>query len=389
MTKETKIETINANESLQYSFRLFSDMSTNNLRYIYRGCFTQKISDSIITIAEQTIETEEVSPHIRKRLFAILVECLQNILRHQLAIETHKSLPYSKHFGILALQKKDNFYHVTSGNVIETTLVPMLQQLLEKINSLNKDELKQFYLEVLNNSSVSDKGDAGLGLIDIARKSHTELFYEFQAIDAQCSFFYLHTIIPHRTEVAQRVDCNCDVEIIQNIHTIANKQNIILAYSGNLNQDNLINLLSATNELHYGEYDIKKKVFNIMVEMLQNIVKHGSKIDESKNGNPAIFYICETTNTIVLNCGNYIENGAVQKLAQSIDYVNSLTTEQLNEFYIAQLLNFEIDTHKESGLGIIDLSIKSNNKLAYNIKSINDHLSFFSMQVKVSIPTVI
>jgi ribosomal 30S subunit maturation factor RimM len=358
-------------------------MQKNNLRYIYRGRFTQKISDSIITIAEQDINASHESPQTRKRVFAILVECLQNILRHQLTPETHELLPMMDYSGFFAIQKKDNFYQITSGNVIETTKVTALQDLLTQINSLDKKELKQFYLKLLNNNEVNEKGGAGLGLIDIARKAHSELLYEFHPIDDLLTFFYLHTTIPQHEHTSASDEF--DFEMIQDIHRIVNEQNIVLVYSGMLNQENLISLLSITNGLHYGEYDIKKKIFNIMVEMLQNIVKHGSKQNENDSGNPAIFYLFEIENAFVLNCGNYIQNTSIEKLTHSIDYVNNLNNEQLNEFYITQLLNFEIDTHKESGLGIIDLCIKSNNKLAYCISPINNTTSFFSMQVKVSI----
>lgn len=371
------------NESLQYSLELFNNMSSNNLCYIYRGRFTQKISDSIISIAEQTIDASRTLPHIRKRLFAVLVECLQNILRHQLTAESQELLPNAKHSGMLVVQKKDDFYQITSSNVIETTLIPTLRDLLEKINALNKKELKQFYLEVLNSITVSDKGGAGLGLIDIARKSNSELFYEFQPVDSQFSTFYLHTTIPHSTNPPLRIEFNLGE--IPTTHRIVNEQNIMLVYSGKLNQDNLISLLSITNELHYGKYDIKKKVFNIMVEMLQNIVKHGAKMQENDSGNPAIFCVLETGNALVLNCGNYVHNSIISKLMNNINHVNSLTSEELNTYYVTQLLNFDIDTHKESGLGIIDLRIKSNNLISYHIVPVTKELSFFTMQVTVNL----
>lgn len=366
-------------ESLQYSLQLFDSMSKNNLSYMYRGRFTQKISDSIISIAQQIVEVSPESPQVRRRIFTILVECLQNMLHHQLAAEKQELPPSAERLGILVLQKKDSVFHITSGNVVEAALVPALQQLLEKINSLNKKALKQLYLEVLSGITVNNKGGAGLGLIDIARKSNTDLSYKFQPIDNKHSFFFLHTTISYHNHPNQ----NTDFETFQDVYRIVNEQNILLVYTGKLNQENLINLLSITNGLHYGEYDVKKKVFNIMVEMLQNIVKHGSKQYESDGGNPAIFYVLETAGTFVLHGGNYIQNSSIEKLKGSIDYVNSLTDKQLNDYYIAQLLNFEIDTHKESGLGIIDLRIKSNNTIAYHIVPINEGLSFFTMQVTV------
>ena len=54
-----------------------------------------------------------------------------------------------------------------------------------------KDELKEFYKTVLNEGTMSSKGTAGLGMIDIARKSGQELKYEFTPIHEHLTFFSL------------------------------------------------------------------------------------------------------------------------------------------------------------------------------------------------------
>ena len=62
---------------------------------------------------------------------------------------------------------------------------------IDYINSLNRDELKAYYKEVLNNGELSEKGGGGLGLIDIAKKSRNKLQYSFREIDEDYSFFTL------------------------------------------------------------------------------------------------------------------------------------------------------------------------------------------------------
>ena len=73
--------------------------------------------------------------------------------------------------------------------------VEKLDQRLKKINSLDKEDLRDYYREVLGNGSVSNKGTAGLGMIDIARKSGNKLEYEFLDIDEEFSFFSLNVKI--------------------------------------------------------------------------------------------------------------------------------------------------------------------------------------------------
>jgi hypothetical protein len=67
--------------------------------------------------------------------------------------------------------------------------------MIDNINSLNQDELKQLHKEKMRETAISDKGGAGLGFIDIARKTGNQLEYHFEPIDEKNSFFLLKTSI--------------------------------------------------------------------------------------------------------------------------------------------------------------------------------------------------
>jgi len=71
---------------------------------------------------------------------------------------------------------------------------------LEKINSLTKEELKDFYKFVLNNQEFSAKGGGGLGLIDIARKTGSKLVYTFEPYDENFHFFDFSVVIPEEEQ---------------------------------------------------------------------------------------------------------------------------------------------------------------------------------------------
>ena len=120
-----------------------------------------------------------------------------------------------------------------------------------------------------------------------------------------------------------------------------------------------------------------------MVEMLQNIVKHAEN-STYEDGNPGIFFISERDNLYMLNTGNYIHNSNVESLREKIEYVNGLDYKDLNRFYNKSLFNFEIDSSKESGLGLIEIRLKSNNKLKYTISEVDEQFSFFALQTGVN-----
>ena len=63
--------------------------------------------------------------------------------------------------------------------------------MIDNINSLDKDGLKELHKFKMRETAISEKGGAGLGFIDIARKTGNPLEYHFEPIDADNSFFLL------------------------------------------------------------------------------------------------------------------------------------------------------------------------------------------------------
>lgn len=362
---------------LDFGFDLFQGMQRDNLNYIYRGLFTQNITDNIISLAEINLDKAGESSKIKKRVFSIMVEGLQNITRHQDENlgEEHKRT------GIFVIQKQANNYYVTTGNMVIKNAIDSLTNQLTKINSLEKDELKLYYKKVLNDNIISSKGGAGLGLIEMARKSGNKLAYDFKDINTEFSYFYLHTKVSGEDTEDGNVPKN-SLENIKGLHEILNKQNVLLIFNGLFSQESLISLLSIIEGHMAGIIALRKRVFNIMVEMLQNIVKHADN-KNSQEGNPGIFFIIEKDNTYFLNTGNYILNSKIDALKTKIEYVNNLSEDELNDFYNKSLFNFEIDNSKESGLGLIELRLKSKEKLTYNIHKVDEKISFFTLQTAV------
>ena len=64
-------------------YKIFNLLYEEKVEYIYRGDFDSKITDGILSLAEVNLGDQEDSTKLRKRVFFILVEGLQNITRHQ------------------------------------------------------------------------------------------------------------------------------------------------------------------------------------------------------------------------------------------------------------------------------------------------------------------
>jgi hypothetical protein len=54
---------------------------------------------------------------------------------------------------------------------------------------MDYDELRDYYKEILSDGKYSEKGTAGLGFVDIAKKTKSRLQYSFQPITDEYSYF--------------------------------------------------------------------------------------------------------------------------------------------------------------------------------------------------------
>jgi len=316
--------TENYKDKLTFAYEIFKLLKDDELSYFYRGTFSQLITENLISLTQTNLEQSNEPTKIKKKVYFIMVESLQNIIKHQDDSE-NKELSES---GIFLIQKRKDKYFITSGNLIEEPNISPLRQKIEKINSLDTNSLKSYYLEMLRNGTISEKGGAGLGLIEIAKKSGNKLAFDFRNIDNSHSYFYLQTSI--NSGIAENGENNVNfpsngftIQGITSLHSILNNERVELIFRGVINQDTLISLLSVI-KAQLTENIIKRRTISLIIELLQNIVRHGYSAFENSEDNSGIFIICKREGGYHLYTGNYIENSKKEVLQTRIDVVNNL-----------------------------------------------------------------
>ena len=146
------------------------------------GDFTSSYIDSVLPTMEKALDSQIEADNIRKKVFHIFVECIQNLYHHIEPLGVAKSLGGSERVGAILLVKDGDGCRVTTGNFVTKSKEVMLQKRIEQLNSLSVDEVKRLYRETINNSSFSEKGGAGIGMIDMARKTGNKLHYQFYPV---------------------------------------------------------------------------------------------------------------------------------------------------------------------------------------------------------------
>lgn len=150
------------------------------------GNLNQDLINSLTTSVEEMMISAGDKKTLIKRVFSILIEGLQNILLHGEATEEGQP-------ALLILASNDNQYRVVLGNIIQSADREKLVDYLTKLNGMEEEEVKSFYLEVLNNGLISTKGGAGLGFITMRMKSKSRLNYFFDTLNDGRLFFSIST----------------------------------------------------------------------------------------------------------------------------------------------------------------------------------------------------
>ncbi len=362
-----------------FIYDLLFGTKPDDLNYIYRGEFNSDITNYILSLAEKNIVDSKIKGRTKKRVFHIMVESLQNITRHQ--DFSDENLAQTAFFSI---QKSDNIFYITTGNIINKIDIEPLKQKLENLNNLSKTELTQTYLEILNDGKISSKGGAGLGLIEIVRKSGNKLYYDFKNISDDKAFIYMYSYVNTAPDEAEGEIKNIySFEYLKQLHQQIISENILLIYCNLFEQNSLVRLISVLKSQKYSALAFKKRVISSMVELLQNIIVHGKMKVNEKYYSPGIFYISKQRNAFLLNTVNYIRNSEIDEIEKKFSLLNKLNAEGLEELYNKQLFDFSYDG-QNAGLGFIELRIKSKNPIKYNFLKVDDKMSLLNITITIN-----
>jgi hypothetical protein len=146
-----------------------------------------------LQLIEVQLDNLKESSKVKKKVYNILVECLQNLFHHidEIAPQQIENMRSA----IFMLKKNESEFTIMTGNYIKNENVFVFKKRLEDIQSLTIKELKDYYKSILNNGQMSIKGGGGLGIIDIAIKSGGKFLFDFSIVDSKYSFFSFTTNI--------------------------------------------------------------------------------------------------------------------------------------------------------------------------------------------------
>jgi len=173
----------------------YSRLNDGDVLMAFKGHITSELISKVLEVVESGMDDHNDSSKIRKKVYNVLVESLQNLYHHIEVLPPELHEEFGQKFGVLVINRLDGRYKISTGNFVTHDKVDVLKNKIDKINSMGKDELKDMYKFILNHQRLSEKGGGGLGLVDIARKTGNKLEYTFAPFNDTYEFFNLDVSI--------------------------------------------------------------------------------------------------------------------------------------------------------------------------------------------------
>lgn len=130
--------------------------------FAHQGSMDQQAMTDLVGIAERFSLAQDDALATRKRLIGVLIEGLENAIRH-VGEKDRDSI-----FAVLA--SHGDRYAITVGNAMPVATAVVLADRLSILNQMDDADVKEHYLKLLSNTARSSNGGAGLGLLSMARK---------------------------------------------------------------------------------------------------------------------------------------------------------------------------------------------------------------------------
>ena len=169
----------------------YSRLNSGEVILAYKGSISSELITNVLEVIDAKLEDLVIKKSIKKKLYNVLVESLQNLYHHIDDLPETSNGKFDVHFGIFVITKEGERYKVSTGNFIKNDKIRALQERLDRVKAMSKDELKNLYKQILNNQDFTKKGGVGLGLIDMAKRTDGQLDYKFSEYNQEYSFFNL------------------------------------------------------------------------------------------------------------------------------------------------------------------------------------------------------
>lgn len=158
--------------------------------FAYSGAFHDEHTGRLIALGEAAAEGGEGRGAARGRLAFIMVEAYQNIIRHRAVLPPQVERGEGRSLFLLRCGT-DGQQVVVAVNPVRKSDVMGLRTSLHRLHGMDPSQLKTLFLSGLQSTPDQPRRGAGLGLIEMARRSGSDLGYTLRGLGTDHELFIL------------------------------------------------------------------------------------------------------------------------------------------------------------------------------------------------------
>lgn len=178
---------------------LYQNIKNKKIIFCYCGPISQETIEGIGHTLRLDLKIEKTRMGISQAIFSIFIEQMQNILNYSVdTVVKDAQVEKELRVGVLVIGQEDDEFYVYCGNKIFNEDVQNIQDRIDEVSGLEKDRLKALYKERRKMEFKEGSKGAGLGLIEMARKSGKPIQYSFKHLNKEFSFFTIKVTVPGR-----------------------------------------------------------------------------------------------------------------------------------------------------------------------------------------------
>tara|TARA_B100000809_G_C14737846_1_gene387447 strand:+ start:36 stop:569 length:534 start_codon:yes stop_codon:yes gene_type:complete len=169
---------------MAFTLHLQQLMANDNYLIAIRDNFENILIKSVLKITANKIQKEDIEEHIKKRIFSVIVECVQNICKTEKGVQPEKN-------SILLLNKTSAGYKVIAGSNINSKRKERLELLMNHLNSKTNLELNTQWTQMLTDkTNLTKQKKEDLALFYLYMKSDRNVKYYIDQ-DSKGNYFFM------------------------------------------------------------------------------------------------------------------------------------------------------------------------------------------------------
>lgn len=179
--------------SAHYDFikEYHSKFSDQEIYFEHIGNISQDTTKAFSKQLEERLESDGVNSKVIRKIYHAVVESLQNVMRHAHEVNSGSPQGSDASEGGFIISGSNMKLMVSTCNAIPNEDIDGIKSMIDRFNAMDETEIKEVYKQMVKEARISEKGGAGLGLIDMIKKTKNKIEYHFEKVNDNCSLIIL------------------------------------------------------------------------------------------------------------------------------------------------------------------------------------------------------